>query len=73
LDLELLVVLYTEVLLNMLYSIYIKHQVRIGAALMQIEEFRLMFEEQQEAIGKLLNEDQLEVDAQEKAKGVTWH
>jgi hypothetical protein len=57
----------------MLYSIYIKHQVRIGAALMQIEEFRLMFEEQQEAIGKLLNEDQLEVDAQEKAKGVTWH
>jgi len=67
------VVLYTEVLLNMLYSIYIKHQVRIGAALMQIEEFRLMFEEQQEAIGKLLNEDQLEVDAQEKAKGVTWH
>ena len=66
-------VLYTEVLLNMLYSIYIKHQVRIGAALMQIEEFRLMFEEQQEAIGKLLNEDQLEVDAQEKAKGVTWH
>jgi len=67
------VVLYTEVLLNMLYSIYIKHQVRIGAALMQIEEFRLMFEEQQEAIGKLLNEDQLEVDAQEQAKGVTWH
>ena len=66
-------VLYTEVLLNMLYSIYIKHQVRIGAALMQIEEFRLMFEEQQEAIGKLLNEDQLEVDAQEQAKGVTWH
>jgi hypothetical protein len=67
------VVLYTEVLLNMLYSIYIKHQVRIGAALMQIEEFRLMFEEQQDAIGKLLNEDQLEVDAQEQAKGVTWH
>ena len=66
-------VLYTEVLLNMLYSIYIKHQVRIGAALMQIEEFRLMFEEQQDAIGKLLNEDQLEVDAQEQAKGVTWH
>ena len=66
-------VLYSEVLLNMLYSIYIKHQVRIGAALMQIEEFRLMFEEQQDAIGKLLHEDQMEVEVQEKAKGVTWH
>ena len=64
-------VLYTEVLLNMLYSIYIKHQVRVGTSLMQIEDFRLMFEEQQDAIGKLLNEDQLEVDAQEQAKGVT--
>ena len=43
-------VLYTEVLLNMLYSIYIKHQVRVGTSLMQIEDFRLMFEEQQDAI-----------------------
>ena len=42
---ELLVVLYTEVLLNMLYSIYIKHQVTIGTALMSIEDFRLMFED----------------------------
>ena len=65
--------LYTEVLLNMLYSIYIKHQVRVGTSLMQIEDFRLMFEEQQDAIGKLLHEDQLEVDVQEQAKGVTWH
>ena len=40
---------------------------------MQIEDFRLMFEEQQDAIGKLLHEDQLEVDVQEQAKGVPWH
>ena len=70
---ELLVVLYTEVLLNMLYSIYIKHQVQVGTALMSIEDFRLMFEEQQDAIGKLLHEDQMEVEVQEQAKGVTWH
>ena len=66
-------VLYTEVLLNMLYSIYIKHQIRVGTSLMQIEDFRSMFEEQQDAIGKLLHEDQMEVEVQEKAKGVTWH
>ena len=57
----------------MLYSIYIKHQVTIGTALMSIEDFRLMFEEQQDAIGKLLHEDQMEVEVQEQAKGVTWH
>ena len=66
-------VLYTEVLLNMLYSIYIKHQVTIGTALLSIEDFRLMFEEQQDAIGKLLHEDQMEVEVQEKVKGVPWH
>ena len=66
-------VLYPESLLMMLYSIYLKHQAKIGDSLMGLEDFRLMFEEQQDAIGKLLHEDQMEVEVQEKAKGVTWH
>ena len=66
-------VLYAESLLVMLYSIYLKHQTKVGLDVMQLEDFRLMFEEQQDAIGKLLHEDQMEVEVQEKAKGVTWH
>ena len=66
-------VLYPESLLMMLYSIYLKHQAKTGDSLMGLEDFRLMFEEQQDAIGKLLHEDQMEVEVQEQAKGVTWH
>ena len=50
-------VLYPESLLIMLYSIYLKHQAKTGDSLMGLEDFRLMFEEQQEAIAKLLEEE----------------
>ena len=50
-------VLYPESLLIMLYSIYLKHQTKVGDYVMQLEDFRLMFEEQQEAIAKLLEEE----------------
>ena len=54
-------VLYPESLLVMLYSIYLKHQAKSGDSLMQLEEFRLMFEEQQEVIAKLLEDDLTDV------------
>ncbi len=66
-------VLYPESLLVMLYSIYLKHQAKSGDSLMQLEEFRLMFEEQQEAIAKLLEDDLSDVKPKLKAEKVTWH
>ena len=66
-------VLYPESLLVMLYSIYLKHQAKSGDSLMQLEEFRLMFEEQQEAIAKLLEDDLTDVKPKLKAEKVTWH
>ena len=66
-------VLYPESLLIMLYSIYLKHQAKSGDSLMQLEEFRLMFEEQQEAIAKLLEDDLSDVKPKLKAEKVTWH
>ena len=66
-------VLYPESLLMMLYSIYLKHQAKSGDSLMQLEEFRLMFEEQQEAIAKLLEDDLSDVKPKLKAEKVTWH
>ena len=66
-------VLYPESLLMMLYSIYLKHQAKSGDSLMQLEEFRLMFEEQQEAIAKLLEDDLTDVKPKLKAEKVTWH
>ena len=66
-------VLYPESLLMMLYSIYLKHQAKSGDSLMQLEEFRLMFEEQQEAIAKLLEDDLSDVKPKLKAEQVTWH
>ena len=41
-------------LLVMLYSIYLKHQTKVGLDILQLDEFRLMFEEEQEVISKLL-------------------
>jgi len=66
-------VLYPESLLVMLYSIYLKHQAKSGDSLMQLEEFRLMFEEQQEVIAKLLEDDLTDVKPKLKAEKVTWH
>ena len=66
-------VLYPESLLMMLYSIYLKNQAKKGDSLMGLEDFRLMFEEQQEAIAKLLEDDLSDVKPKLKAEKVTWH
>ena len=66
-------VLYPESLLIMLYSIYLKHQAKTGDSLMGLEDFRLMFEEQQEAIAKLLEDDLPDVKPKLKEEKVTWH
>ena len=66
-------VLYAESLLVMLYSIYLKHQTKVGLDVLQLEEFRLMFEEQQEVIAKLLEDDLTDVKPKLKAEKVTWH
>ena len=59
-------------LLIMLYSIYLKHQTKVGLDILQLEEFRLMFEEQQEVIAKLLEEEVKETPKLKKEKQ-TWH
>lgn len=44
---ELLMILYTEKQLEVLYRIYARHQNRNGIAFMKLEDFRDLFEEQQ--------------------------
>ena len=66
-------VLYAESLLIMLYSIYLKRQTKTGLDVLQLEDFRLMFEEQQEVIAKLLEDDLTDVKPKLKAEKVTWH
>ena len=66
-------VLYPESLLMMLYSIYLKHQAKTGDSLMGLEDFRLMFEEQQGAIAKLLEEENINSTPELKEEKVTWH
>ena len=44
---ELLMILYTEKQLEVLYRIYARHQNRNGIAFMKLEDFRNLFEEQQ--------------------------
>ena len=65
-------VLYAESLLIMLYSIYLKHQTKTGLDVLQLEDFRLMFEEQQEVIAKLLEEEVKDTPKLKKEKQ-TWH
>jgi len=50
LDMELLMILYTEKQLQILYSIYAKHQSKSGLGFMKLEDFRELFEEQQSFI-----------------------
>jgi hypothetical protein len=57
----------------MLYSIYLKHQAKTGDSLMDLEEFRLMFEEQQEAIAKLLEEEVTGSKSKEDTEEEIWH
>ena len=66
-------VLYAESLLVMLYSIYLKHQTKVGLDVLQLEDFRLMFEEQQGAIAKLLEEENINSTPELKEEEVTWH
>ena len=72
-DLELLVVLYAESLLVMLYSIYLKHQTKVGLDILQLEEFRLMFEEEQQVISKLLEKEILDDTPKLKTEKEVWH
>ena len=64
-------VLYSEALLIMLYSIYLKHQTKVGLDILQLEEFRLLFEEQQEVIASLLEE--VKDTPKLKKEKQTWH
>ena len=70
---ELLMVLYAESLLIMLYSIYLKHQTKTGLDILQLEEFRLMFEEQQEVIAKLLEKEMTETTDEIETEKKVWH
>ena len=72
-DLELLVILYNESLLIMLYSIYLKHQTKIGLDILQLDEFRLMFEEEQQVISKLLEKEIIDDTPKLKTEKEVWH
>ena len=66
-------VLYAESLLVMLYSIYLKHQTKVGLDILQLEEFRLMFEEEQLVISKLLEKEITNDTPKLKAEKEVWH
>ena len=66
-------VLYAESLLVMLYSIYLKHQTKVGLDVLQLEEFRLMFEEEQTALSKLLEDENPDIVNEIETEKVTWH
>ena len=66
-------VLYAESLLVMLYSIYLKHQTKVGLDVLQLEDFRLMFEEEQEALSKLLEDENPDITNEIETEKVIWH
>ena len=66
-------VLYAEWLLIMLYSIYLKHQTKTGFDVLQLEDFRLMFEEQQEVIAKILEKEITETTDEIETEKKVWH
>ena len=66
-------VLYPESLLIMLYSIYLKHQTKTGLDVLQLEDFRLMFEEQQEVIAKILEKEMTETTDEIETEKEIWH
>ena len=66
-------VLYAESLLVMLYSIYLKHQTKVGLDVLQLEDFRLMFEEEQEALSKLLEDENLNLTNEIETEKEIWH
>jgi len=66
-------VLYAESLLVMLYSIYLKHQTKVGLDVLQLEDFRLMFEEEQEALSKLLEDENPDLINEIETEKKVWH
>ena len=66
-------VLYAESLLIMLYSIYLKHQTKVGLDVLQLEAFRLMFEEEQEALSKLLEDENPDLINEIETEKKVWH
>lgn len=57
----------------MLYSIYLKHQTKIGLDILQLDEFRLMFEEEQQVISKLLEKEIIDDTPKLKTEKEVWH
>jgi|TARA_R110001583_G_C5513045_1_gene396876 inorganic pyrophosphatase/exopolyphosphatase len=53
-------ILYSEDMLNKVYKIYRMHQAKHNLGFMVLEDFRLLFEEQQQAI---LDQIEAEADA----------
>ena len=66
-------ILYNESLLIMLYSIYLKHQTKVGLDILQLDEFRLMFEEEQQVISKLLEKEIIDDTPKLKTEKEVWH
>ena len=66
-------ILYAESLLIMLYSIYLKHQTKVGLDILQLEEFRLMFEEEQQVISKLSEKEIIDDMPELKVEKEVWH
>ena len=56
-----------------LYSIYLKHQTKVGLDILQLEEFRLMFEEEQQVISKLLEKEIIDDMPELKVEKEVWH
>ena len=48
--------LYTDDVLNMVYRIYARHQGKHNVPFITLQDFRIMFEEQQEALIEDLSE-----------------
>ena len=57
----------------MLYSIYLKHQTKVGLDILQLDEFRLMFEEEQQVISKLLEKEIIDDMPELKVEKEVWH
>lgn len=66
-------ILYNESLLIMLYSIYLKHQTKVGLDILQLDEFRLMFEEEQQVISQLLEKEIIDDTPKLKTEKEIWH
>ena len=57
----------------MLYSIYLKHQTKVGLDILQLDEFRLMFEEEQQVISQLLEKEIIDDTPKLKTEKEIWH